>query len=223
MSVNISALKNSILDLIKDNDYTVDDIKSFIEPVTEYINAPTFLDHIGTIVEEILKDRDGNNNFTIDDIKLLGDDILGITALINGLILVIGALPEIQLKYEKGATEELMFKVISFIFLVVIPKETGNPWNEDQKVKVVDLILAIYQSIISSQVTKDIVANISKWFKKKGYCKCICGEENKDEVFDEHIPQIKAEIHCAIQKDKDLMRLQNEINYIKKKMKSSEN
>ena len=137
MSGSLLELKNSIMTIVKDNNYTIDDFKVFLGPLSEYLNSPTLVDHLRELVQEILKDRDGSGHFSIDDLNMLKDDILGITTLINAVLLVLGSLPEFKLKYEAGATEEIVFKVFAFIFLVVVPKESGKPWNEDEKEKVV--------------------------------------------------------------------------------------
>ena len=137
MSNDISDLKNSIMALIANNDYTLDDL-----------NASLMSGIIG-IVKELTKDRDASGNFDVNDLKLLGSDMLAISSLINSVLLVIGSIPEIKLQYSAGATEELVFKTVAFIFLVVIPKETGHPWDTSQKEQVVDLVLSIYNVIKS--------------------------------------------------------------------------
>ncbi len=220
MSLNVQELKNSIMTLIKNNDYDIDDLPDFLGPVSEFVDSPNFVNHLKEIVEEIIKDRDGNDKFNIDDLKLLGDDILGITSLVNGVLLVIGFLPEFKLKYEGSVTEDLVFKVFAYIFLVIIPKETNKPWAEDEKEKVVDLILAIYNVIKSSQLTKDLVDKIAKWFKKKGWCKCMGGADDdaKEQVVESHMPQIKAELRSIVQKDKDAARMHNEIRSLRREL-----
>jgi len=224
MSLNVYELKEQIMGVIKGNEYDVDDLREFLGPVYEFINAPNFVTHLKEIVEEILKDRDGNNQFNIDDLRLLGDDILGITTLVNAVLLVVGSLPEFKLKYQSRATEELVFKVFGFIFLVVIPKETGHPWTEEEKEKVVDLTLSIYNVIRSSQVTKELVDRIAKWFKKKGWCRCLCGApDGKEEVVQAHMPQMRAEIHTALQKDKDSARMEREIHELREELNKLKN
>lgn len=225
MSLNIYELKEQVMTVIRDNEYSVDDLRGFLGPVSEFINSPNFINHLKEIVEELLRDRNGDDQFSIDDLKLLGEDALGITTLVNAILLVIGSVPEFKLKYDGANTEELIFKTFGFIFLVVIPKETNHPWSEDEKEKVVDLVLSIYNVFKSSQLTQDLVANIAKWFKKKGWCKCMSGdeEERKEEVVRAHMPQFKAQLRSHVQKDKDAAKMQREIRALRAELNEIKN
>ena len=209
--LNILDLKKSVLEIISDNEYNESDLIKILHPVRIYSTDPLFTVNINQITRVILEDRDGNNKFTVNDLRLLGKDIIGITSLVSSILLVLGGLE--SLKYEKGNTEELIFKLLIYIFLVIVPKEAGNPWTIEEKTAVLDLILIIYQMLSMSNVTKDIVSNIKEWFKKRGYCKCL--QINKEEVVNEHLPKLNAELSVNIQKNKDIVRLTNELNEIK--------
>jgi hypothetical protein len=74
-----SELKKSIMDLIKDNDYDVEDLKNFLNPIDKYTNNQSFVDNLHEIISVILEDRDGNNKFTINDLKLIKDDMFAIS------------------------------------------------------------------------------------------------------------------------------------------------
>ena len=215
MSLNILELKESIMSTIKDNEYSIDDLKDFLGPIMAYIDAPIFVMYLKEVVEEILRDRDGSGHFNLDDLRVLKDDILGITTLVNAILLVVGAVPEFKLKYEAGVTEELIFKILAYIFLLVVPKETGHPWSLGEKEKVVDLILSLYNVIRSSQTTKDILEKIAQWFQKKGYCKCLSDEETNEEIVEEHMPEIKANLGSSLQKCKDITRMDKELQQLR--------
>jgi hypothetical protein len=212
-------LKISILDVVKDNEYDINDLIKVLQPLGDYIENIIFVDHLKQLCQVILEDRDGNNKFTFDDLKLLKNDIVGITSIINGILLLCGLIPTIKLKYEQGATEELIFKILAYLFLVVIPKEINKPWCYEDKVQVLEVIFAIYQVLMTSQIIKDLLCKITEWFKKKGWCKCCNAESEQDrrlKVVDDHLPAICLNIKCNIQKNKDIIKLNNEINDLKK-------
>ena len=214
MSTNIYKLRDSILELIKDNDYDFDDLKSFIKPVDEFTKSSSFVRYIFQIVEEFIRDRDGNNVFNVYDLELLGTDIIGISTIVSSILLIINAIPQFNLEYSRGDTEEIIFKVLAYVFLVVVPKETGNPWDNREKAAVVNLVLAIYQVILSSQMAKNLVDKITKWFKSKGWCKCLF-DDNKEDVVDEHLPELKVQLRHIIQKNRETVKLKNEVKFLK--------
>lgn len=217
----IHELKKSILDVIQDNNYDIEDLNKFLEPVSNYVANQIFIENLREIISVILEDRDGNNTFTIKDLELLGKDIIGITSIVSGLLLIIGLIPELKLQYDAGFTEEILFKLFSYIFLVIVPKETGHPWTFEEKEAVVRLIVTIYQLIMSSQVTKDLISKIAEWFKKKGWCQCLSNtntEEEKIQVVQKHMPLIKAEIRSRVQFTKTHNRMQDEIEELKKQL-----
>lgn len=217
----IQKLKKSIMSIISDNSYDLKDLKVLLDPTKIYIDNLTFVNQLRDIVEVILTDRDGNNKFTIKDLELLGDDIIAITSLVSGILLIIEAIPNINLRYDAGVTEELIFRVFAYVFLVIIPKETKKPWDLKEKEKVVELSVSIYQIIISSRVTQDAFEKIAEWFKKKGWCKCLSAstQQIKEEAVEKHLPRIKADIQSSVQKNKDKAKMMHEISKLKKQVK----
>lgn len=215
----IMKLKSKIMEVIKTNDYELDTFLALLTPMDGYVQNPLFMANLKQVVDVIMQDRDGNNKFTVKDIELLGKDVIGVTTLVTAILLVMGSIPELKFKYESGATEELVFKVLAYIFIVVVPKETGNPWTLEEKTHVLDLTVLIYQLVKSSQATKDAVAAIVGWFKKKGLCKCMSTgeseEERKNNIVQAHMPKLQAELASSVQNNKDKIRMQEELDAIK--------
>jgi hypothetical protein len=207
-------LKSVIMKAIKHNDYDVSVLLGILGPMDKCVENPLFIANLKQVVDVILQDRDGNNKFTVKDLELLGKDVIGVTTLVTSILLVLGTVPELKLKYKPGATEELVFKVLAYVFLVIVPKETGNPWNLEEKKAVVDLTVLIYQLVISSQSTKDAVAAVIKWFNAKGLCKCMSGEseEQKNNVVQKHMPKLQVVLANSVQNNKDKIKMQEEIN-----------
>lgn len=220
MATDIEKLKASIAKIINKSNYNVDVLVELLDPLDKYIANPIFVEHLKQIVAIIIQDRDGNNSFTIDDVKLLGKDIGGITSLVSSILLVLGVLPEFKLKYDKGATEELIFKVLAYIFFVIIPKEAGISWTFAEKITVLDFIMSAYQFIMASKVTKDIMASIVKWFNTKGMCMCIAAntEEHRARIVDKHLPAVKVNLDYSVKCNKDNVKLRRDIKELKREM-----
>lgn len=223
MSLDLLKLKNEIMELIKDDEYDLNDLKIFLGSMTKFTENTAFINNITLVTNELTKDRDGDNTFTIQDIKLLTNDIASITILVNGVLLAINALPDIKIKYNKGVTEELIFKIFVYIFLVIIPKQTGKRWEETEKEHVVDSLLLTYQLIISSQIIYDIANEVVSWFKD-GNCKCVCSNVNdKQDVFDDRIVKINYDLNNNIQKNKNITKMDSDIQILKKDIKKLKN
>jgi len=214
---NVQTLKASIMDVIQDEQYDVEDLIKLLSPLDKYVSNKEFISNLSEVISVILEDRDGNNKFTIKDLELLKKDIIEIINLMSGLFLVLASIPKLKLKYDGQATEELVFKLLLYVFIIIIPKEINKPWSYDEKERIVDLTITVYQVIVSSQITKNIVSNVAKWFKKKGWCSCICGDDDahKERVVKQRLPLIKAEITSTVQNNKDKVRLQSEIDELR--------
>jgi hypothetical protein len=219
----MNELKVTVLELVKNDNFSLETLKIALDPISNFIDNPVFVNQLKQIVKIVVEDRDGNNKFTVNDLTLLSKDITAISSLISSLFLAIGTIQHTKLKYEHKYTEQVVFNLLAYIFLVVVPKETGNPLSLQQKEDVLTLVMNIYQLIMSAQVTKELIEKIANWFKKKGWCKCICNVESKQAVYDKHMPYLKAEFGASIQKNKEINQLRDEIDNLHHKLKSLEN
>lgn len=223
MSIDLLKLKNDIMVLIKDKDYDFEDLKNILGSMNQYTENSAFMNNIILVTNEMTKDRDGDNTFTIQDLKLLSNDVLSITILVNGVLLALNTIPDVKIKYNKDETCDLIFKVFIYIFLVVIPKQTGKKWTESEKEHVVDSLLLTYQLIISSQIIYDAATGISSWFKNSKY-NCLCSNNNdKQDVFDEKITKINSDLNNNIQKNKSISKLDADVRKLKKDIRKLKN
>ena len=207
-----------LLELIKNDNYDVDDLKKILDPTGSFISNDKFMVYVNEIVDAILDDRDGDNRITFNDIKLIGEDLSIIASIIKGLLLIMNSIPTLKLKYDTGATEELLFKILVYIFLVVIPKEANLKWTVENKTELIKITLLIYETIKSTQIVKDLMAKVVKWvdktsgvivtWLKKNSCR---HNSDKDEVIQEHLPQIKAKIRMNMLKMKQINKLENRV------------
>ncbi len=204
--------KNRIMRVIHSDEFSIVELKNLLTPISSYTDNPLFSQNIRGVVDILTKDRDGNHKFNIDDLKLLGQDIIGITSLITSILLVIGAIPELKLRYDAGATEELICKLLAYVFLVIIPQQTGQKWTLAEKESVLDLTILIYQLIRSSQMVKNIVAKIAGWFKSSGVCDCCLGiADDKADVLEKRLPKVKLELTHAVNNVRDKSAIQKQI------------
>lgn len=220
---NLESLKQQILNAVSTNDYSIDNLKNILVPIGGYVDDSTFKQNMIDVVTIIIKDRDGNNKFTIDDLNLLGKDVIAITSLITSILLLITAIPNFKLQYNEGETEEIIFKLLAYIFLVIIPAQTGNPWTLEEKQSVINLTLLIYQLIKSSQVVQGLIAKVTEWFKSKNWCKCVSGSsaQQKQDVLEKKLPIVKLELLHAMNNVRDKSAMQLEIKELKNQLKTN--
>lgn len=213
---NLDALRENIMNVIQLENYNEDSIIEVLEPIPVYTNNPVFKNNIDQIVDILTKDRDGNQKFSIDDLKLLGNDLMSVSSLITAVFLLIGAIPTIKLEYTVDQTEELVFKLLAFVFLVIIPKHIGHDWSLEDKEQVVSVSLTIYNMIKSSQLVQNLINKVSNWLKSKGFCKCMYGEEHP--AVEAKLPKVKLELQAAMNNVRDKALLLAEIKELKSRM-----
>jgi hypothetical protein len=220
--IDVQKLKESILDIIRNNKYTFHDLGKLLLPITAYNQNPLFMSNIRQVVYVVTEDRNGNEKFDVNDLKILKEDINAITSIVCGLLLVLGAVPDIKLKYKNGITEEILFKMLAYIFVVIVPKETGYEWTHNEKGEVVDIVVTIYKKIIYTNITKDLVDKVSTWFKfKKNGCACIGVDDYNDfkqNVAEKYLPKIGTSIMTNIEKNKGNTRLRVEVEELRTKL-----
>jgi hypothetical protein len=195
MSDSIPTLRANIFEVIKDDDYDINDLKLLLDPVSEYILDPVFLTNVNKIAAILMEDRDGDNKFTVDDLELLQEDPIAVASMLTGVLAILTSISSVEFKYESGATEEIVFKLLSFLFLVVIPKESGTVLSMEDKTKILNLILAMYNAFKASQAFKMMSDKLVKLFQSKGWCKCICGTpQTKEEVVAKKLEEVDRDI-----------------------------
>jgi hypothetical protein len=226
MSISISELKQTVMKIISDDIYDQEDLKQILYPVVDYTKNSSFVKNIEKIVAIITEDRDGNHIFTFNDLVLLKNDMNGITSLIMAIILFIGAIPGLQLKYKEGESEQIILKVLIYIFLVIIPKETKIDFSVEIKEQILNIVIGIYDFIISSQIIKNLFIKIGKWFKFNTVDKvvsCITAKTettSKEEVVDKMLPKLEVELKSSIAHKNNIMKATIEdlkINHLLKK------
>jgi len=219
---NLDKLQNSIMDVIKDDNYDIDDLKKILGDVSECTENSVFVTNLTQVMDIMTKDRDGNNKFDINDLTLMSKDIIAMTSLITAILLLVASIPNFKLQYNEGASEEFVFKLLAYIFLVIVPKQTGHKWTLQEKQSIIELVLIVYQLIISSQVTKELIIKITAWFKSKGWCNCMTASTatKQEDILAEKLPAVNRELSYAMNNVRDKSEMQAQITNIERKLKS---
>lgn len=199
-------------------DSSINEIKKILFPINKYVNNVTFASNLQQIINALLKDRNGDGKFTVDDLKLLSEDIVSLTLLIKSVILVIASAPSVKIKYSPDNSEVAVSKLLAYAVLVLIPEQTKIKWSKEEKEQIVQLIVLIYELIMSSKMVEHIFEKISTWFKKKGYCGCVSAETNSD-IVDKHLPLATTKLTQKMLENKDIVHNKNNNNNKKKDTK----
>ena len=206
---DIKELRNKIIEIIKDDKYDTSNLKNLLDPVFIYIENPLFRGNMEQIIDLITEDRNGDVKFTIDDLGLFCRDLDAITALIKCLLMAIQSIPELKINYDAGSTEEVIFKLLVYVFLVVIPKHTKIEWTYDEKVRVLDLSISVYKMIKSTGILRDIIDDIYNLLKNKVFnCKCLSSPETK---LEKNMPAAKKQLICAVNQVRDKSELISQV------------
>jgi hypothetical protein len=224
---NILELKRQVLEIIKDTDYSVDAVMKILEPISTYTQNQIFIQHITQIVDVIITDRNGDKKFNAQDLEIMSKDPMALTTLATALLLAISSIPNVNININKDDTETLVFKVLAYVFLIVVPNETNIKWTFTEKENVLNITLSIYQFIKSSQLIQNILAKIKVWFNANIMSKiCITKKESRNLIAERHLLQINADLSIAMDNVRDKSILVSRISQLEgavESLKSKEN
>lgn len=212
-------LKNKIHQFVQKEDFSVEDLIKILSPITNYIDDHQFEYNLNKIIEIIITDRNGDLHFDLRDLELLASDFIAISSIVSAVILALMSIPNMKFKYNTKTTEELIFKLLIYIFLILVPSKINKKISVNEKEQIVDLVLNIYKIIITSGVVKQLYDKIKAFFQKKGWCKCICGEvSDKQAVFEKQLLLTEIKISNDLNKHKDTVQLEKELQEIKEQL-----
>jgi len=162
--MSVQELQSSLQNLIQ-RDFSLSELEFLLSPIPLYTGNAIFATHIKDIVKILTQDRDGNKKFTVNDLVLFSKDIIGMTALVTSLLLILNSIPNIKIRYVEGETETLIFKLIVYIFLVIIPQYTNLKLTGEEKTALLNVCMIFYVYLIQSQLLKKIIIKIANWIK----------------------------------------------------------
>lgn len=174
-------LRNKLEEYIKKDKLTISDLKGLLTPVAQYVDAPIFNKNIVSVIDIIIMDRNQDKKFNIEDLRLLGRDVFAITSLVNIIMTIVLSIPDLKFKYSQGATEELIFKILVYVFLILIPTKTGRLLTLEEKRFIIDLTMIMYQTLQTSQITQNLISNIHTNIKLNKSSCCYMPDENPEQ------------------------------------------
>ena len=190
--MSIEELQTSLQNLIQ-QDFTLSQLEKLLAPIPLYTGNSVFKTYSAQIVKILTKDRDGNQKFTTNDLLLFSKDIIGMTSLITSLLLIINSIPNVKINYTEGETEELVFKLLVYVFLVVIPSQTNVRFTTEEKLQLLDICMIVYMLLVQSGLLKKIVVKIAGWFKAQ-WKNCF----NNESVLDQKLPKLKDQLRLSV-------------------------
>lgn len=216
-------LKKDVDEIIQNDNIDLEDFKKTFTLVGDYLENKQFILNLSKIIDIITLDRNGDTVFDFADLKILATDFMAIGSIMSGLILVLESVPTIKLKYSSQTTEKIIFQLLAYVFLVLVPSKVGKKWSVDERQKVANIIIDIYNIVKASAIVQSIGLKIREFFQKKGWCKCICEQVDHQEVFEQKAPEIVANISSNINRQRDITSLQNEIANLKSQLDGLKN
>ncbi|HSW76937.1 MAG TPA: hypothetical protein VLG50_07815 [Candidatus Saccharimonadales bacterium] len=193
-------LQESLKRLIAEDAMTISSLELLLSPAPIYIQNPTFLTNIVDVINIITKDRDNDQKFTINDLIVLSKDLAALSTLITTIVLLVKSLPDIKLNYKEQDTEEFIYKILVYIFLVILPTKTTVQLSQDDKLNILNVCNLIYEFLIHSGLLKEIVKKVAAWFKKEVVVciTCITSIRNRQSVVESKMPKLKAQLSMRI-------------------------
>ncbi len=208
-------LKNSIVKLITNDEDTIVNIKNILSPISEYINNPLISNNILEIVNIMITDRNNNKRIDINDLQLMVNDPFVVVQLVTSLLVVLMALPTLKITVNVAESEIVILKLLIYILLVIIPKNTNVNWTFEEKKILLNLSLSVFQTMQSLEIIKIGIANFGKLIKNSRFCSCLT---IKTDVVEEKLPEVKMELVKAIMATKEKAIMQAKIDNLEKKL-----
>jgi len=177
-------LQTSLQTLIS-NDFTLSELEHLLSPIPFYTGNAIFESNFSEILKIVTQDRDMDNKFSVNDLVLFSKDIIAMSTFITSVLLILNSIPNIKITYTEGETEQLVFKLIVYIFLVIVPNHTKLVFTKDEKTAVLNVSILVYMSLIDSKLLKKIVVKVASWFKTE-FLNCIHNES----VIDKKMPKL---------------------------------
>lgn len=173
---------------------------ALIDPISLFIQNPIFVQNIQKILDILIKDMDGNNVYDVNDLALISKDPVLLSRLVLSIFIVINSIPTLKITYQPEATEELIFKLLTYAFLVLLPEHINKPLSLDDKKTMLDIIFDIYQYIVVTQMSSNIIATSLSDLKTNGGCKfwCCGSPQTPDDVVDNTLSKLQKNVQQTL-------------------------
>lgn len=221
-ALNVSDLQTSLTALIQNTNSTSDDLNNLLNPAPVVINNPAFMDNVNQLISILLQSRDGKSQFSINDLTLLSQDPVAVTSLVSTVMLIVSSLPEVNLQFSGDAMISFVFKLLAYIFLVIVPQKANLNWTTDEKTAAINICMIIVQFLQSSQEMQNILQDIKNWLKSKGWCQCKCMSSSSATTvaqMKKNLPKAMAGIKRQMPSIKEKSSLHNKLDELMKEVK----
>lgn len=193
--MSVQELQLALQNLIAQEDVDLAALEKLLSPVPFYTNNQVFVSHITEILKIITQDRDADQKFTVNDLLLFSKDIIAMTSFITAILLILNSIPNVKMTYTEGETEQLIFKIIVYIFLVILPKYTGLTFTSPEKTAILNVSILAYLALVDSQLLKKLITKVLSWFKNQWVICC-----NNESVIDRKMPELHSQLNNVIKK-----------------------
>ena len=211
-------LTQKILHVINDDSYTIVELIKILEGISTFTSNSSFKTNLDQIIEIIITDRDGNYKFDINDIKILTTSISAMTLLVNAILLFMIAVYETKIEINSKNAEEFVFKLLAYIFLILVPQKTGTKWTHEERRAIVTAVVDISTFIKSSQIAQKLFLDIKKLFKTNTWCTCSSASIDKQQIVNTQIKPIRNELQYSMVDIRFKSDLQNSITNLEQKI-----
>jgi hypothetical protein len=201
-------LRTDIITMINSNDDTIVNIKNILQPISQFINSPVISQNIDQIVTILLTDRNNDKKFDVNDLKMLSEDPFVIMHLVTLLLMILTAVPSLHITVDVNESEIVVFKLLMYVFLVIIPNKTTANWTTEEKLTILDLALLIFTTMQSSQMVKNGLNKIASYVKSSKYCCCLT---IKTDVVEDKVPDATVELSKAVVNARNIKSMQDQI------------
>lgn len=192
--MSVEELQTSLQNLIT-KDFNLSNLEKLLTPIPFYTGNHLFDSRFSEILKIVTQDRDADKKFTVNDLILFSKDIVAMTTFITSLLLILNSIPNVKITYTEGETEQLIFKLIVYIFLVIVPQYTNIKFTIEERHAVLNVCILVYLSLNETKLLKKVVNKVASWFKK-AWINCFKNES----VIDQKMPQLHQQLDNTIKK-----------------------
>lgn len=217
-------LKNQLRRLLSAGKLDSRIINSLVEDISDIIGNPAFMERLMSLIDIVCEERDGVTGFSVGDLKVLQQELksgnfLIITQLVNGIILLLASISNLNIKVNKKKGEELVLKVLVHTLFVEVPKRTGGfkHLTQEDKNMLFDVLLALYDGVKNAQSLNDALVGAMQLFSSGGCHRLFpcCGTDGTSSRLGVEMRKIITNLRVAVDTNRQIVKLQDEVNELR--------
>lgn len=198
---------------IRNTGFNINQLKLVLNSVKSYVQNPIFVQNIGEIA-----DICSNHQISIwlIDLEFLSRDLPAVIYLVNSIMLIITSIPNVKLQPNLSINTELIFGLLAYIFLIIIPIRLNKSLTMLEFNVILDIITNIYHMLESSNMISYIILETIAKTKSKNWCICLVGPtaDSGQDKLDKHLNIAKLNLLESMNN----IRIRSELNLLKQKI-----